>query len=272
MQPDTELAIPLGGLGNYDNKVRNADPLETASEDPRGDPQLTGDQIQNMLDGAESVEEEAMFLAENTHTHYLHSAMQEYHKAKSEGEDMVVANINWSFTSDSEPIIEYHTVEDGELQGQPIIADANTEIQTHSPGEEGPDYLKALRTDDRYTRIVPQDYDALTDRVERGRENGGTEEDVKAFRETIINEWSNALFGTESEPNLIPHDSESSNVVFDGLYHGENTEAVVQLNNQYAESEHFGSDEIVSAQYTGTGWEFEVQEDYEMGDELPAHQ
>jgi len=67
-------------------------------------------------------------------------------------------------------------------------------------------------------------------------------------------------------------DGESSNVLYDGMYHDGDTEAVVELNNQYRESEHFDPDTIVSVEYTGSGWEFHEQPDYEWGDKLPAQQ
>jgi hypothetical protein len=99
-----------------------------------------------------------------------------------------------------------------------------------------------------------------------------TEEELREGRRNVFNKWSHALFGIEEYPNLIPYDGESSNIVFDGLYHGENTEAVVQLNQQYAESEYVDTDEVVSAEYSGDEWTFRTHKDHELGGRLPAYQ
>ncbi|WP_133304633.1 hypothetical protein [Halonotius aquaticus] len=120
--------------------------------------------------------------------------------------------------------------------------------------------------------MVAQDYDALTDRIRSGREDGGTDEEVQDFRQLIMSKWSSALFGTGNEANLIPYGGESSNLVFDAMYNDGNTEALVELNQAYAESDFVGSDQVVSAQYTGNGWQFEAHPDYEMGEKLPANQ
>jgi hypothetical protein len=120
--------------------------------------------------------------------------------------------------------------------------------------------------------MAPQDYDSALRRIESGREDGGTEEQVRRFRGSVQTQWSHGLFGTGEEAEIIPYDAESSDIVFDGLYHNGDTQAVVELNNQYRESDLFDSDTMVSAEYTGDGWEFHELENYELGDQLPGHQ
>ena len=248
-----DLAIPFDGLGLYEEEVRSADSLEESTTN------ITAQQVNNILENSETVEEEADKLADIGDTGNLYSVLQEYHSQKEEGEDMVLANINWGFYQQSKPIIEYHTVQNGELQGQPIITDPFMEITKHKPGQNNPEYLKAIRTDDRWTKSVPQDMEAHHGYIEDQKEEDDlTKNKAREARETYQEKWGYGLFGVEDESNLIPYDEQSSNVVFDGLYHGENTEAVVQLNQEYAESGLTDTDEVVSAQYTGEGWEFEV--------------
>lgn len=113
--------------------------------------------------------------------------------------------------------------------------------------------------------MVPQDYDAFADRIEPLSDS-----QKSLGRKKVFKRWSAGLFGVDTDPNVIPYDAESSNVVFDGLYHEDgNSEAVINLSQAYAESDITDTDQVVSAQYTGDDWEFRVHEDYEMGDQLP---
>ena len=263
---EPEFEIPLDGLGAYEEKVREARPR-----------QKTFNQVDKMLEQSDNPDQLADLLSSNKITtgavehnlYELASALyqKQEEKAGENVEDSVVFNINWSFTSDSEAIIETYTVEDGELQSQPIIADPEhgQVYMRHKPDQENPEYLKRIRDDTDWAKMVPQDYDAFMK-----REEFVDKDDERTVREYTFKNWSAGLFGINTDPKVIPHDGESSNVVFDGLYHDGDAEAVVELNNQYFESNLFGIGEVVSAEYTGDGWKFHKQPDYEWGDELPG--
>jgi hypothetical protein len=236
----------------------------------------TAETINNALEGAETVEEERDALVEELSEENYESLFSEYHRVKGKrdnAENSVVLNRNWSFTSDSEPIFEFYIVEDDELQSQPIILDPDPETynrQVNRPGQEDPNYLSSLRDDGHAAAIIPQDYDALDERIQDGREEGASDMKVRNFRETIQEKWSNGLFGISGGHNIIAHDSQSSNVVFDGMYHGGDTQAVIDLNNEYRDSDLFDADGVVSAEFTGKGWKFHELPDYEIGDKLPG--
>jgi hypothetical protein len=124
-----------------------------------------------------------------------------------------------------------------------------------------------MRDDSNAAQMIPQDYDALQERL-----NSVSEKEERGVREFVLEEWSNGLFGIDSDHKIIPHDGESSNAVFNGMYHDGDPQAVVDLNNEYRDSELFTSGVVVSAEYTEDGWKFHRQENYEMGDKLPSHQ
>ena len=272
-EKEPEFEIPLDGLGAYEEKVREARPR-----------QKIFDQIDRILEQSDNPDQLADLLSSNKITtgavehnlYELASALYQKQKEKTSEniDDTVVFNKNWSFTSDSEAIIETYTVKNGKLQSQPIIADPeNGQVyMRHKPGDgRDPTYLQQIRTDDNWASMVPQDYDAVLDRIEYGKERGGTEEEVRRFRTSVLENWSSGLFGMNSDPKIIPHDPKSSNIVFDGLYHDGDTNAVVELNQQYEDSDLPDSDEIISAEHTKDGWNFHELPDFEMGDELPAH-
>lgn len=260
-----DISVPLGGLGKYEEKVAEAQPLEEAPTE------ITIGEVEQILEKTNNVQEEQKQLAQILTTDNKYSVLQAYHTRKQPSENQVVVNQNWSFTTDSEPILEHYTIQNNELQSQPIITDtSHGSITIHKPGDPNPEYLKDIRDDTDAAQLVPQDYDALMDRIEYGKENGGTLEQVEEFRHTIMDQWSAGIFGVDSNPNVIPYDAESSNVVFDGIYHDGDTEAVVQLSNAYAESDLADTDQVVSAEYTGDDWKFRVHEDYEMGERIPG--
>jgi hypothetical protein len=251
---EQDVYLPLDGLGQFGEKVLDAD-MENS--------EFTAEGIQTLLEPADDVEEEAELLAEITTPDNLYQVSNAYLSIKKEGDNVVAINQNHAFYQDSGPLLEFHRIVDGELHGQPGL---KAQGQTHFPGDQGPDYLEAMRTDERFVGMVAQDYDAFIDRVEPLSES-----EKRTGRKKVFKRWSAGLFGVDSDPNVIPYDAESSNVVFDGIYHKDgNSKAVTSLNQAYAESDVSETDQVVSAQYTGDEWEFRVHEDYEMGDQLPA--
>lgn len=254
-----EGQVPLDGLGAYQEKLEQ----NPASEE-------TLDWAENFLNGNTTPTQQAETLAEEITEDNYTTLLNAIHRKNPDNENTVVVNQNWSFTSDSEPIHEIYTVENGQLQSAPIIVDLDPETtgrQIHQPGQTGPEYLKDLRDSTDWAQTIPQDWSALEERIAPGNQ-----EEKRNVREGYVQHWSAALFGTGPDDTIIPYDGESSNVVFDGLYHDGDTEVVVELNNAYRDSELFGSDQIVSAQYTEEGWEFQAHSEYEMGEKLPGEQ
>ena len=265
-EPDRELSVPFGGLGAYEDAVNNADSIDEANG-------VTAGQIHDILEQSDTVQEEADELSNLGTTNNIHSILQEYHLEKNEGDNMVIANINWSFTSDSEPIIEYHTVQNGQLQGNPIITDPNHELKKHKPGQNQPEYLANLRQSDKAASLLPGDIEGMNERVEHYEENRDISEDkIRQFREMVMNEWSRTLFGVDDEPNVRPADLESGIALYEAKYGDGDANMLAQASNQYAESEHFNADYMVEAEYTGNGWEFSPNPNTELGDELSSRQ
>ncbi len=249
--------LPLEGLGAYEDQMLEAGPVEES----------TAEEIENLLEGASSPEEEADRLSEMLTDENFGTRMAEFYRQKEDSEDTVVVNENYGFFQDSGPILEIYTVENGELQSGPILSHTSYgETSTQAPGDgENPQYLHDMRESSDWAQVMPQDYRALTERIEPL-----TDKEKRNVREDFVDYWSAGLFGLDETVNIIPHDGESSNVVFDGLYHDGDTQAVVELNNEYRDSELFDSDTVVSAEYTGDGWEFHERPEYEMGDKLPG--
>ena len=252
--------IPLDGLGAYEDQMLEAGPVQ----------ETTAKEINEILEGSNTPQQEADKLSQKLTDENFGMWMAEYHRQKDDPANSVVVNENYGFFQDSGPILEIYTVQAGELQSRPTLSHTSyNKTSTHKPGDgPNPRYLRDMRDSTDWAQMLPQDFDAFSDRIE-----SLSEEEKRVGREIIAKYWSAGLFGISQDENIIPHDRESSNVVFDGLYHDGDPETVVDLNNQYRDSELFNSDVVVSAEYTGGGgWKFHRQENYEMGDELPGHQ
>lgn len=265
-EPDFE--IPLGGLGRYEEKVREASPR-----------QATFNQVDRMLEQSDNPDQLADLLSSNEisvgaveHNLYeLASALYQRQQEKP-GEnidDSVVFNVNFIFSSTGQPIVDTYSVEDGELQSNPIIAnpESGRVDMRHKPGQEGPDYLKNVRKSDKASTQVPQDYDG--EEKFRNIFEEWTEEEKRLRRESTQSHWSYALFGTGKDFDIIPYDAESSNAVFDAMYNDGDTEALVKLNNKVA-SEFPDTDAVISAEYTGSGWKLREHPERKIGDQLPG--
>jgi len=261
--------IPLGGLGRYEEKVREASPR-----------QATFNQVDRMLEQSDNPDQLADLLSSNKisvgaveHNLYeLASALYQRQQEKP-GEnidDSVVFNVNFLISSDFEHIIETYTLEDGELQSNPIIADPESGrvYKRHKPGQEGPDYLKHVRKSDKAASMVPQDYEG-EEKIRNDVVDDWTEEEMRAEKEGMQNHWSYALFGTGKDFDIIPYDAESSNAVFDAMYNDGDTEALVKLNNKVA-SEFPDTDAVISAEYTSSGWKLREHPERKIGDQLPG--
>jgi hypothetical protein len=250
--------VPLNGLGAYLDRVLEAGPVR----------ETKASEIQQILEESNNLDEEIDAMTQVLTNEEVHSYMAEYHRQKQDKENQIVVNKNWSFTSQSEPILELYKITDGNLQSQPTILDHDPKYNSRNinkPNSEEPDYLAAVRNDEDDLWIIPQDYDAIEKRF-----SNVDDKHVPKLREAFQEKWSNGLFGLNGEHNIIPHDPESSNIVFDGLYQDGDTQAVVELNNKYRDSEAFESDNLVSAEYTGEGWEFREHKGREIGDPLPG--
>jgi len=264
-EQNIKSGVPLNGLGAYENQMLEAEPTRR--------PETTTNQIQTLLEETNNPGQEANQLSQILTDENFTSYMAEFYRQKTDNEDTVVVNENFGLFQNSGPILEIYTVTNNQLQTGPILSFTDYgQTATQKPGDGQTGSLHNMRDNTNGAQFIPQDYDSLISRIEGGRENGGSQEEVRSFRDSVINRWSAGLFGLGENPYIIPHNGESSNVVFNGLYHDGGTEAVVELNNEYRESELFDSDVVVSAEFTGSGWEFHRQEEYEMGDKLPGEQ
>ena len=274
-EPDRELSIPLDGLGAYEDAVREAGRIkETVSTGARGI-ETTVDDIHNMLEQTNSVDEEREWLAEHTPVQHdeLHQVMHEYHRQKDEGDDQVVANINWSFTGQSKPIAEFYTVQNGNLQGQPSITyQKGIELLTNHPGQDEPSALANLRQSDK-AGLLPEDIDGLNIRIEDAREyEDATDEQIRDLRENVFSKWSYSVPGLGDGHMIKPENIESGNIVMDAKYGDGETEPLTELANQYAESDHFNNGVMTTVNYNGEEWEFTDRPDHQMSDQIYSKQ
>lgn len=268
---ERELSIAFDGLGRYEEKVRNAEPLEEASLE------VTTDDIHQMLEETDSAMEEATqiaYFAETVNPEDLHSILQEYHLEKTSTENQVAVNQNTHIGGRIGNVNEIYTVKNGNLQSQPILQ-TDLLVKTekgdtiHKPGQQTPQELKRQRDDSDFSISIPQDYDALQAGLEAYDQ---TKEEMREGRAGVFNRWSAGLFGIGESMNIVPYDGKTSNMVFDALYNNGDTEAIVELNQQFAASEYLGSDELVSARYDGSEWQFETHPDYALEEGLPGEQ
>jgi hypothetical protein len=271
---ERELSIAFDGLGRYEEKVRNAEPLEEASLE------VTTDDVHQMLEETDSVEEEAeqiAYFAEQVNDEDLHSILQEYHLEKTSTENQVVINQNTHIGGRTGNVNEIYTVKNNQLQSQPILQ-TDLLVQTergdtiHKPGQQQPQELKAQRNPENSVRFVPQDYNSIREQIVEGVENeGATNEQVQEFRNNYLQDWSEVMFGTDSEPNVIPHDIETADTVFEAMYGEGNAQLIAELSNQY-ESQEYSSETLVTVEYTENGWNFNTPEDRKMGDPLEGEE
>lgn len=267
---ERELSIAFDGLGRYEEKVRNAEPLEEASLE------VTTDDVHQMLEETETVEEEAeqiAYFAETVNHENLHTILQEYHIEKTSTENQVVINQNTHIGGRIGNVNEIYTVKNNQLQSQPILqtdllAHTQKGDTIHKPGQQTPQELKAQRNPENSARYVEQDYNSIQAGIERGIENNNaTQEEIREYRERHLENWSKVMFGTDSEPNVIPHDIETADTVFEAMYGEGNAQLIAELSNQY-ESQEYSSETLVTVEYTENGWNFNTPEDRKMGDPL----
>lgn len=215
---EQDVYLPLDGLGQFGEKVLDAD-MENS--------EFTAEGIQTLLEPADNVEEEAELLAEITTPDNLYQVSNAYLSIKKEGDNVVAINQNHAFYQDSSPLLEFHTIEDGELQGQPAL---KAQGQTHFPGDQGPEYLKDMRDFEDAAQYVAQDYNSIQAGIEWGIENNGAnEEQVRQYRAKRLNHFSRAILGVGSEPNLRPHSVADANTLLQSKYGEGSARAYQQL-------------------------------------------
>lgn len=264
---ESGLEMPLDGLGALEPKVKDADwevVHEYLDEDDYHDPEALADK-----------------LSDHIALNDVYGMLQQLYKKQNESsvysvEDTIVANVNLSYTSGVEEIIEIRRIEDRELKGSPIIVDVenNSVYMKHKPGQEGPDYLKRIRDPEDWARFVPQNYRAIRqiaiNDVEEKGEQAFTKEDIREFRRHYLNEWSRIMFGANENPDLIPKDFETAVTAFEALYGNANTQIIADLSNEYYKTD-YDTDTLVTAEYDGE-WNFESPDDRNMGDRLEGEE
>jgi len=252
--------IPLEGLGAYEDAVLEADQPDTA----------TANQIDSILEGDNTAEDLRNGLDDIATTDNLHQVMRYFHQQQQNTDQTVVINRNWSFTSDSEPILELYTVQNGQLQSQPTIVDTSAPTpQINQPGQNNPQYLADLRISDGWTILVPEDHEGLEQRIEDAKTyENASEEDIRELRENIYGKWSNAIPGLDDSDMVKPEDPESTISVFEAKYGDGDTRVLTDLENQYFESSQYDTDTMTTAHYNGEDWVFTERPDIEMGDSL----
>jgi hypothetical protein len=260
---EQDVYLPLDGLGQFGEKVLDAD-MENS--------EFTAEGIQTLLEPADNVDQEAELLAEITTPDNLYQVSNAYLSTKKEEDNVVAVNQNHAFYQDSGPLLEFHTIRNGELQGQPGL---KAQGKTHFPGDQGPEYLTQMRDPTNGASAIPQDYQALQSWLESEKRYGDDgEQGVRDERAATISKMSNSIIGIGSDEKFMYFDGESANLVA-GAIQGENPEsaqALAELSNQYPEAPGFGTDTWTSAQYTEDGWKFETRPDYKLGDKLPGEQ
>ena len=256
--------IPLEGLGAYEDAVLEADQPDAA----------TIKQIDSILEGENTPEELRNGLDDIATTDNLHQVMRYFHQQHQNQEETVVINRNWSFTSDSEPILELYTVKNGELQNQPTITDtrAGQVVQTNKPGQENPQYLADLRDSTDWAQNVSQDYQSIQQIIDRSLENNNpSEQDVREYRADKLQDWSRVMFGVDDEPKVRPHNVDTADTVFEAMYGDGDAEILAELSNEY-DSEDYDADTLVEVEYTGSSWNFHTPDNREMGDPLEGEE
>jgi len=188
--------LPLEGLGAYENQMLEAGPVEES----------TAEEIENLLEGADSPEEEADALDDMLTTGNYGPVMAEFYRQKESSENTVVVNANETNATDGN-ILEILPVQNAELQGQPNTSDTynGKVVETNKPGETDPEYLAQLR-ETNAARMVPQDHDSFESGIEFMRSDDRyDEEDIETFRAGFMEQWSAGLFGVDDSHNIIPH-------------------------------------------------------------------
>ncbi|WP_154020402.1 hypothetical protein [Halorubrum halophilum] len=262
-EKNTRNGIPLNGLGAYTDQMLEAGPVSAAKAGT----------INNALKGAETVEEERDALAQTLTPGNYTLLMSEYHRQRGEQgntENQVVVNQNWSFTSDSEPILELYKVENGNLQSQPVIVDANHKYQrqTNKPGSGEPPYLAGLRNQENDVRFTSQAYQSIQNKIEEGiKEENVSEINVKQFRYNFLQDWSRVMFGVDDEPDVRPYDVETADIVFEAMYGDGDGGILADLSNKIYE-EDYDTDTLVEVEFRNSEWNFHTPKNRDMGDPL----
>ena len=257
---DRDLTVP-SGFQTYRENLEEAGNLEKASEGVRGDPQLTGNDIQNMLEEAETVQDELQFLVQNTETHYLNEAMKEYSAQKQDTDSYVIGNTTFgSFPGANEDISEFIVVENGEIQGvQGINAFWGTQQGEYTRQNGGHDALQNLYNPEKAGSVIPEDLQGLQKIVRNFRRDIGSgpvpEEDIKEFKQMIYEAASATIPGvSKKDANLRFADIESGMTLYEAKYGDGNGEIIKELSKAYNEIEKPESFDTITADYNA-GWE-----------------
>jgi len=236
-------------------------------------PEISTDQIINILDGKTGIEAAKTFIEETTDQYgnlrdpdpsQIYAATKKLYQTKAQNPDAnlpdLAVNVNYAFTGDSGPAIEIHPVQQNKkLHLPPVILHSNDIVYKNAKG---------LRNSSDSSAMMAYDVEALKEGVEIGREKLNTsEENIRDFREYRQKKMSNAIFGVEGNPDLIFLD----NTLFDAVHNpigDSSAEKISELNRDV--EEYVDSDEIIGIAYEeGVGWRFEQLEDFEYGDPMP---
>jgi hypothetical protein len=274
-ESNPELTIPITGLGEYEEKLREYGPMEGTVTSGLGGVETSPEDIITMIEEADSVVEERNWLAENTPVgeEPTYQVMNEYLTQKEPGEPSVQLNRKYVFLPGGEGIANmFTTVQDGQLQGEPSISyQVGVELLTDHPNQQGYEPLSNLRQT-RGAGRIPQDYDGMISLMESIDRHGElTEEKVGAIREKTINAMSYAVLG-KAEGDFMFYDGETSNFDASRVQEGnpEAAQAAAILPSELAGSEEYQADGWTSAEYTESGWEFRNHPDFNPRNGLPG--
>jgi hypothetical protein len=250
---DRDLTVPTG-FQTYRENLQEAGNLEKASEGVRGDPQLTGNDIQNMLEEAETVQDELQFLVQNTETHYLNEAMKEYSAQKQDTDSYVIGNTTFgSFPGANEDISEFIVVENGEIQG----VHGNNAFWGQQQGEYtrqngGHDALQALYNPEKAASTVPEDIEGI--RKKFNHLDGRAEEHrLEEFIQNMYSGMSMTIPGVGREVNLRFGDMESGVALYEAKYGEGDGEIIRELSEAYSNIDNPESFDSITAEYDA-GW------------------
>lgn len=269
-ESEPELTIPIAGLREYEEKLREYGPMEGPVDTLPGGIETSPEDIRRMLEETDSVEEERNWLAENTPIgeEQTFHVMNEYLTQKEPGEPSVQLNRIYVFIPGASGLVNtFTTVKNGELEGQPsIMYQVGANPVTDHPNQKGHEALYHLRVPDKAASITPIDVEGIKKSIRIYKEDDDTyEEDIVGFRRTVFLRSSYVLPGI-SERQRLRFERETAAKLYEGMFGNDDPSIITEGAKQYQQSEHFDTDYMVEAEITENGWEFNRRPDLEMGD------
>lgn len=273
---DRELTLPFNGAGPYEEKIRNADQLpegrpgelEVSLQDVvdilDDEPQDQAQKLNEMLTNVRHHADDAPKLLKTFHTLYQGPPNNQpiLNQSRLIGAS---GDYNATFYSDN-----------GILQSQPYLQSPIINgDQTNGPNEQKPESLVAARNPKDGRVGVPEDMkvlDILKEHYRSEYDSQTAEEKLRTVREAHVTNWSAAIPGLGLGDNLRPWDSETSNTLHQGKFHGENAMVMIEIGQEFYDSEHYSSDVPVAVEMTDNGYEFREVPDHDPKDPLPGDQ